>query len=105
MKFWPTTYAEYVRKAENAEDARWLGRQREISVRYDWDQIALEVMADGLRAKFTQNLVARERLLSTGNAKLVYPSRDKYWGDGIDRTGKNMLGTLVMQLRDELSRS
>jgi ribA/ribD-fused uncharacterized protein len=62
------------------------------------------VMLDSLRAKFTQHDDLKATLLGTGTAKLVeHTENDSYWGDGGDGTGKNRLGILLMQLRDELS--
>ncbi|EPX57578.1 hypothetical protein D187_004911 [Cystobacter fuscus DSM 2262] len=61
------------------------------------------VMRDALRAKFTQHPEMRELRLGTGDAKLVeHTENDDYWGDGGDGRGKNMLGRLLMQPRDEL---
>jgi predicted NAD-dependent protein-ADP-ribosyltransferase YbiA (DUF1768 family) len=42
-------------------------------------------------------------LLGTGEAELVEHTRnDNYWGDGGDGTGKNRLGQLLIELREEL---
>ena len=42
-------------------------------------------------------------LLGTGEATLVeHTSNDAYWGDGGDGSGKNMLGQILMKIRDEL---
>ncbi len=60
-------------------------------------------MYEGLRAKFSQNKELKDKLLATGQAKLVeHTDRDKYWGDGGNGEGKNRLGILLMKLRDEL---
>jgi len=62
-------------------------------------------MRDVLRAKFTQHEDLRALLLSTGDAKLVeHTANDSYWADGGDGSGRNMLGQLLMQLREELRR-
>jgi len=59
-----------------------------------------------LQAKFPQHQQLRELLLGTGDAVLVEHTRnDSYWADGGDRRGKNMLGILLMRLRDEFSAS
>ena len=50
-------------------------------------------MKKGLKAKFTQNNYLREFLISTENKILVEHSiNDKFWADGGDGSGKNMLG-------------
>lgn len=61
------------------------------------------VMMKALRAKFTQHEDFKKMLLETGNKTLVeHTTRDKYWGDGGDGKGKNMLGKMLMIIRDEL---
>lgn len=60
-----------------------------------------------LQAKFAQHSDLREQLLSTGDSFLVeHTTKDKYWGDGGDGgsgdKGKNMLGILLMKVREEL---
>lgn len=60
-------------------------------------------MYEGLRAKFTQNEDIRQKLLETGDRKLIeHTDRDKYWGDGGNGEGLNKLGILLMKLRTEL---
>ena len=42
-------------------------------------------------------------MLSTGDSKIYeHTKNDKYWADGEDGSGKNMLGILLMKLREEL---
>ena len=60
-------------------------------------------MRKAIRAKFTQHEDLKEKLLNTGNAKLVEHTRnDHFWGDGLDGSGKNWLGKLLMELRESL---
>lgn len=64
-----------------------------------WDAYRVDVMLKGLRAKFTQNPDLKEKLLGTGDAELHEDSpTDKFWG----RKGADMLGKLLMQVRQEL---
>lgn len=59
-------------------------------------------MREALRAKFTQNEDLKKILLETGDATLVeHTANDNYWGDGGDGNGKNMLGKLLIELREE----
>ena len=82
-----------------------LGRSRNAAIRADWEVVKVSVMADAVRAKFTQHENLREILLSTGDATIVeHTANDLYWGDGGDGTGKNMLGQVLMQIREELRR-
>lgn len=71
--------------------------------RQDWDAVKAGIMGALLRAKVGQHEYVRKKLLATGDRELVENSwRDDYWGWGESRNGKNMLGRLWMQVRDEL---
>jgi len=60
-------------------------------------------MREAVRAKFTQHAELREKLVATGEAKIVeHTEKDAYWADGGDGSGKNMLGRILMELRAEL---
>ncbi len=56
-------------------------------------------MEKAVNAKFSQNKELRELLMGTGSAYLAEHSRDKYWGDGMNGTGKNVLGEILMRVR------
>lgn len=58
-------------------------------------------MEAALLAKFSQNEDLLKVLLDT-TEELVYSSTDNYWGIGGDARGKNMLGRLLMQVRENL---
>ena len=67
-------------------------------------------MYKALIAKFTQHEDLKEQLIATGNSFLVeHTKRDKYWGDGgdggNDTKGRNMLGKLLVQVRNELKKA
>lgn len=89
--------------AASPVDAARIGRDPTRAIRSDWDAVRDEVMRTGLRAKVMQHADVRELLLSTGDAVIVeHTANDGYWGDGGDGTGRNRLGELWMELRDEL---
>lgn len=103
QKFAGTDHEEEVRKAKTPSLAANLGRSRKLPLRRDWESVKDQVMLEALRAKFTQHDELKAILLGTGDAKLVeHTERDSYWGDGGDGSGKNRLGLLLMQLREEL---
>eukprot|EP01043_Picozoa_sp_COSAG02_P010029 COSAG02_NODE_346_length_24113_cov_13.213001_19_plen_740_part_00 len=82
-------------------EAWGVGRAHDL--RADWDQAKVEVMRTAIRAKFTQSTELRELLLSTGAHPLVQlKPDDQFWGSGRNGRGQNMLGVLLMELRDEL---
>lgn len=81
--------------------AKSLGRK--LKLRADWERVKQQVMLELTRAKYTQNQFLAERLLATGNAELI---EGNYWNDtywGVCRgVGRNELGKILMQVRDEL---
>lgn len=63
-------------------------------------------MRETVRAKFAQHPEIAQRLLSTGEAKLVENTTDDhFWGCHSSGDGKNMLGVLLMEVRAELRAS
>jgi len=103
MKYRGTPREEEIRNAKTPAEAANLGRSRKHPLRKDWESVKDAVMRKALAAKFTQHSDLREILLGTGDAKLVeHTTNDSYWGDGGDGSGKNRLGALLMQLREEL---
>src|SRR5262245_13970127 len=103
QKFKDLETEESIRKAKSPMIAARMGRDRKKPLRRDWESVKVGVMRDVVRAKFTQHDDIRQVLLSTGDAKLVeHTENDFYWGDGGDGRGKNMLGRILMEVREEL---
>lgn len=79
-----------------------------------WDKTKYAIVKRGIRAKFLQNTDITEILLSTNNAVLAECARnDEQWGIGIDINddsrfdtsnwkGTNLLGRILMEIRQEL---
>jgi ribA/ribD-fused uncharacterized protein len=87
-------------KAETPRKARDLGQK--VNMRSDWDKIKYQVMKECVLAKFVQHHNLRQELLSTGDEEIVEDSPiDYYWGCGSDGSGKNMLGKILMEIRQE----
>lgn len=84
----------------SAKEAKRLGRQ--IKPPADWYDRNVQIMTELLRIKF-ENQYMKRKLLATGNEPLIENNRwnDTFWGvcNGV---GNNMLGKLLMQIRDEL---
>ncbi len=103
QKFKGTSHETEVRKAASPMIAANMGRDRKRPLRADWEQVKDDVMRTAVRAKFTQNKTLHKILLSTDDAVLVeHTENDSYWGDGGDGTGKNMLGKILVEIREEL---
>lgn len=88
-------------------DAKRMGRK--VELRPDWETVKDAVMLVILRDKFTRTPRLGEMLVETGDAVLVEGNywHDNYWGDCSCprcrlKPGKNKLGKLLMQVRDEI---
>lgn len=71
-----------------------------------WSKIKFDRMLNVLRAKFSQHENLRKLLLETGEARLVEAGTtnnavNRVWGE-VNGKGQNMLGVLLMKVRDEL---
>ena len=104
MKFENRRDQDEIRETKSPMVAARKGRSRKRKLRKGWERSRVEVMRKALRAKFTQHEDLQELLLDTGDAEIVeHTQRDSFWGDGGDGSGTNMLGKLLMQIRDELA--
>jgi ribA/ribD-fused uncharacterized protein len=103
VKFINPVYQEKVRLVPTPKEAKILGGNRNYPIHPDWDSKRIEVMKQAVWAKFTQHEDLKQLLLSTGDAILVEDSpKDIFWGVGRTRTGKNMLGKILMEVRKHL---
>lgn len=103
QKFAGTGHEEAVRLAKSPMIAARMGRSRQRPLRPDWEKVKNGIMREAVLAKFTQHAELRDTLLGTGDVLLVEHTRnDSYWGDGGDGQGENMLGQILMQVRERL---
>jgi hypothetical protein len=103
MKFAGTLHEDDVRMAKTPREAADMGRDRSRPLRPDWERVKDAIMEHAVFAKFTQHDDLRASLLATGDATLIeHTKNDRYWGDGGDGTGRNMLGITLMKVREEL---
>lgn len=92
-----------VQRAQKPATAAKIGRDRSRPLRPDWEAVKDDVMRAALRAKFTSRPNLRSLLLSTAGRDIVERTTyDYYWGCGTKGWGKNMLGVLLVELRDQL---
>ncbi|QDT91765.1 NADAR family protein [Gimesia algae] len=103
QKFVGDEHLEAIRKAKSPMIAARMGRSRKRPLRKDWESVKVSIMRKAVLAKFSQHEDLCTMLISTGNAKIVeHTSNDSYWGDGGNGSGKNMLGQILMQVREQL---
>ena len=88
--------------------AKMKGKPHRHESRPDWDRVRTKIMRWCLRVKLVQNRAKfSDLLLETGNKPIVEESKkDNFWGakplDDGTLEGRNVLGRLLMELREEL---
>lgn len=103
QKFYGTEYVEIIRLLDNPMKAAKMGRNRNLPLREDWEEVKDDVMRKAVYAKFSQNIELKKILLDTDSEYIVEnTSNDYYWGCGTNGSGKNMLGIILMEIRDKL---
>lgn len=76
---------------------------RKVQLREDWEDVKDDIMYKVVSEKFKQNNDLRLKLISTGDEELIEGNdwNDTYWGVSHGK-GRNMLGKILMKVRDEL---
>lgn len=95
-------YAQKIRSALTPKDAKKLSM---VNDKYpsNWDNIKVEILKIAVRKKFESHIQLKKLLLSTGNEELIEANPDDYfWGEGEDGSGKNIMGKILMKIRDNL---
>ncbi len=92
-----------IHSAPTPEEAAALGRCSTRQLRRDWEVVKTQVMKEAVLKKFLTHTDIREILLTTGNEILVENSpNDYFWGCGVDKTGQNHLGKILMDVREQI---
>lgn len=104
QKFINTHHEEEIRNLKTPMEARNSGQDRSKPLREDWDRVKDNIMRKAVFAKFSQHDNLKKLLLSTQDAFLIeHTKNDSYWGDGRNGKGRNMLGQILMEVRDQLN--
>ena len=102
-------------RANTPDGCKALGKEVTPFDPKTWDSISYDVVKTANRAKFEQNPDLMKMLLDTGDSIIAEASpNDKIWGIGMDAetaaktdsadwAGKNKLGKILMELRDEFA--
>jgi len=105
QKFQDWADAADVRRAPSPKEAADIGRDRFRALRRDWERVKDDVMRRAVLRKFETHDDIRQILLDTDEEQIVENApNDYYWGCGADGSGKNMLGTILMEVRETLRR-
>ena len=102
MKFEGTPQSYAIQLAKAPMEAKIMGNDRAYPIREDWAQVKDDLMRRAVLAKFETHADIREILLGTGEEELIEDApNDYYWGCGKERTGRNMLGKILMETREK----
>lgn len=103
-KFNDKEIREVIRRSSSPMAAKLLAKEYRDRQVIDWPNKKDAVMYRVLDAKFSQHPELGALLKSTGKKRLVErPTKDDYWGEDDQGAGQNMLGKLLMQLRDRMN--
>ena len=103
-KFHDSDTREKIKNAPSAYLAREWAQVKEGRTE-NWEERKIPIMKEIMRAKALQHEDVREKLLGTGDALLEknHPF-DDYWGTGADGMGKNVMGKIWSEVREELGK-
>lgn len=109
--------AEQILKTNDFAKVKKLGRKVRNFDNKTWDENKEQLIKKGIKAKFEQNPILKEKLLQTQDAILCECAvKDKVWGIGLSMTnpdrldqekwqGQNLLGKALMEVRKDLRNS
>ncbi len=96
-------YCEQIRSMRSAQLAYEFMRNNRQSERPNWYNEKRDIMKDIVRHKLQQHAYVQKKLLETEDVTIAEDSPvDPFWGWGPDKKGRNELGKIWMELREEL---
>ena len=95
--------AQKIKYASTPKEAKILSLENSNNHPANWDDIKVDILKKAVRKKFESYDNLRNLLISTGNEELIEANPDDYfWGGGADGSGKNMMGKILMEIRENL---
>lgn len=113
IEYVSSEHAYQAAKAEHEDDHDWIAesptpgkakrRGGAIDLRPGWNQDRVQVMYDILKDKFAPGSRLAGRLDATGDRELIEGNTwgDAFWGVDEIKGGRNVLGYVLMQIRQE----
>lgn len=90
---------------ETPKEASNIGRDRNNIRKDNFNSIKNKVMYEGILEKFRQNRNIAYKLIETRNREIAETTVDEYyWGIGKDKTGQNIIGKILMQVRSKIKK-
>lgn len=102
-KFTDSKIRKEIEDAKSSHDAFKIARGHSNDYKPDWYDIRVNIMKDIVRAKTDQHTHIKEKLLETNTKEIVENSPvDDFWGWGANKDGRNELGKIWMEIREEI---
>lgn len=114
LQFKDLDIAKQLETAKTPKDAKRLGRKVKGYDDEVWSDVRYEIMKEVCLSKYTRSPYHKRQLLNTGTKELVEASPyDKVWGIGMSKDdngvedrrnwkGENLLGKVLMEVREEI---
>lgn len=106
IKFNDQNIQQQILNAKSPMQAKMISRYYDVDVRSDWQNIQVDVMRFCNQLKFIQHLDIMQKLINTKSEQIVQYDRtpNSFWGrNTYTGDGKNMLGHVLMDLRETLT--
>ena len=75
---------------------------KDVPLRPNWDDIRVDIMYEIVKEKVLQSEFCWNELKSTGSTYIFQNSPGHFWSCGLNHSGTNHLGRILMHLRNEL---
>lgn len=79
-----------------------LEKNKAFKRKWETESLKHDVMLNLTKLKFEINPKLAEKLKDTGDSYLIQISNNFYWGSGTNGAGKNKLGKILMNIRNEM---
>ncbi len=91
--------------ADTPKEASNIGRDRSLKRIDDFKSIKNQVMFEGILEKFRQHRDISYKLIETRNRGIAEATVDEYyWGIGKDKSGKNVIGDILVKVRERIKK-
>jgi ribA/ribD-fused uncharacterized protein len=89
-------------RCRSSHDVKRMANKFVPSPTTSWDNVKFSIMEDICTVKFQQCRAFKDALLRTGTSRLVHNTEtDNVWGCGMDFKGTNMMGNILMDVRQK----
>ena len=97
-------YAQKILEAQTPKEVKKLSMQNDRRSP-GWEENKVTILKTAIIKKFETYPALRTLLLSTGDEELIEANPDDYfWGEGADGTGQNVMGKMLMEIRNVLKK-